>query len=412
MKVYDAASIRNVAVVGHGGCGKTQLVSAMLFAAGMVNRLGRVDDGTTVTDYDPEEIARKHTLSTSLAYAEWRKTKINLLDTPGVANFFADTRAALRVADAAIVVVDAVSGPAVQTEKAWAAADELGLPRIVALSRFDRDRASLERTIVALRRTCHRSVMPVHLPIGEGEACTGLVDVVGMKAFTAPPDGGPAVEGPIPEALAGEAQAARTALIEAVAEADEALMERFFDQGTLTDHELVTGLQKATAAGAIFPAVCTSALRNIGIEAPPQRGVELAADGGRPAVSRHRRRRRSDPSGVGAGTDGDLRVEDGGRSVRRAHLALPRLPGRADLGLDGAQPHPRHRRTPRQPDGDAGQDADHRARTEGRRHRRRRQAEGDPHQRHARRCQGRHHLPADHLARAGARLRHRTEEPR
>ena len=208
MKVYDAASIRNVAVVGHGGCGKTQLVSALLFAAGMVNRLGRVDDGTTVTDYDPEEIARKHTLSTSLAFAEWRKTKINLLDTPGVANFFADTRAALRVADAAIVVVDAVSGPAVQTEKAWAAAEEFGLPRLVALSRFDRDRASLERTIVALRRTCHRSVMPVHLPIGEGEACTGLVDVVGMKAFTAPADGGPAVEGPIPEPLVGEAQAA------------------------------------------------------------------------------------------------------------------------------------------------------------------------------------------------------------
>ena len=168
--------------------------------------------------------------STSLAYAEWRKTKINLLDTPGVANFFADTRAALRVADAALVVVDAVSGPAVQTEKAWAAAEELGLPRLVALSRFDRDRASLERTIVALRKTCHRSVFPIHLPIGEGEACTGIVDVVGMKAFTAPVDGGPAVEGPIPDALAGEAQAARTALIEAVAEADETLMERFFER--------------------------------------------------------------------------------------------------------------------------------------------------------------------------------------
>ena len=203
MKVYDAASIRNVAVVGHGGCGKTQLVSALLFSAGMVNRLGRVDDGTTVTDYDPEEIARKHTLSTSLAYVEWRKTKINLLDTPGVANFFADTRAAMRVADAAIVVVDAVSGPAVQTEKAWAAADELGLPRLVALSRFDRDRASLERSIVALRKSCHRNIFPIHLPINEGEACTGIVDIVGMKAFTAPVDGGPAVEGPIPEALAG-----------------------------------------------------------------------------------------------------------------------------------------------------------------------------------------------------------------
>jgi elongation factor G len=267
MKVYDAASIRNVAVVGHGGCGKTQLVSALLFAAGTVNRLGRVDDGTTVTDYDPEEIARKHTLSTSLACAEWRKTKINFLDTPGVANFFADTRAAMRVADAAIVVVDAVSGPAVQTEKAWAAADELGLPRLVAISRFDRDRASLERTIVSLRRSCHRSVMPIHLPIGEGEACTGIVDVVGMKAFTAPVDGGPATEGPIPDALVAEAEAARTALVEAVAEADEALMERFFENGTLSDHELITGLQKATAAGAIFPAVCTAALKNIGIDA-------------------------------------------------------------------------------------------------------------------------------------------------
>lgn len=267
MKVYDAASIRNVAVVGHGGCGKTQLVSALLFAAGMVNRLGAVDDGTTITDYDPEEIARKHTLSTSLAYAEWRKTKINLLDTPGVANFFADAKAAMRVADAALVVVDAVSGPAVQTEKAWAAADELGLPRLVVLSRFDRDRASLERAIVSLRKSCHRSVFPIHLPIGEGDACTGIVDIVGMKAFTAPAGGGAAAEVPIPEPLVKEAQAARTALVEAVAEADETLMEKFFEAGTLSDHDLITGLQKAVAAATIFPAVCTSALKHIGVEA-------------------------------------------------------------------------------------------------------------------------------------------------
>ena len=125
MKVYDAANIRNVAVVGHGGCGKTQLVSALLFAAGMVNRLGMVDDGTTVTDYDDEEIARKHTLSASLAYAEWNKSKINLIDTPGFGNFFADARAALHVAEAALVVVDAVAGVEVQTEKAWPAAEEL-----------------------------------------------------------------------------------------------------------------------------------------------------------------------------------------------------------------------------------------------------------------------------------------------
>src|SRR5204863_5850572 len=138
MKVYDAASLRNVALVGHSGSGKTQLVSALLFAAGAVNRLGKVDDGTSVTDYDEEAIARKHTLSAGLAYAEWNKTKINFIDTPGIANFLADARAALRVADAAVLVVDAVSGGQVQTEKTWQAAQEAGLPRLVVVNRLDR----------------------------------------------------------------------------------------------------------------------------------------------------------------------------------------------------------------------------------------------------------------------------------
>src|SRR5213079_3115158 len=139
MKVYDAATIRNVAVIDHGGCGKTQLVSAMLFVAGAVNRLGKVDEGTTVTDYDEEEIARKHTLSASVAYAEWNKTKINFIDTPGLANFLSDARAALRVADAALVVVDALHGVEVSTEKVWEAADELGVPRLIVLNRVDRE---------------------------------------------------------------------------------------------------------------------------------------------------------------------------------------------------------------------------------------------------------------------------------
>src|ERR671923_156224 len=137
MKVYDAQSLRNVVLVGHSGAGKTQLLSGLLFDAGPAPRLGRVDDGTTVTDYDEEEIARKHTLSASLAYAEWNKTKINLIDTPGFGNFFSDARAALRVADAALLVVDAVSGVEVQTEKAWEAAHDLDLPRIVVLNRID-----------------------------------------------------------------------------------------------------------------------------------------------------------------------------------------------------------------------------------------------------------------------------------
>src|SRR4029453_18707585 len=145
MKVYDSGSIRNVAVVGHGGSGKTQLVSALLFTAGMVNRLRRGDDGTTVTDHDDEEIARKHTLSASLAYAEWQKCKINLIDTPGFGNFFSDARAALAVSDAALVIVDALAGAEATAEKAWSGAEELPLPRLVVINRLDRERASLDR---------------------------------------------------------------------------------------------------------------------------------------------------------------------------------------------------------------------------------------------------------------------------
>ena len=133
MKVFDAAGIRNVALVGHSGAGKTQLVSALLFDAGAVNRFGKVDEGTTVTDYDEEAIARKHTLAASLAYLEWNKQKINLIDTPGMGNFLSDARAALRVAEAAVVVVDAVGGVQVSTEKVWAAAEELQLPRLIVV---------------------------------------------------------------------------------------------------------------------------------------------------------------------------------------------------------------------------------------------------------------------------------------
>jgi elongation factor G len=267
MKVYDAASIRNVAVVGHGGCGKTQLVSALLFTSGMVNRLGKVDDGTTVTDYDDEEIARKHTLSASLAYAEWNKSKINLIDTPGFGNFFSDARAALRVADGVLLVVDAVGGVEVQTEKAWAAAEEMGLPRIVVVNRLDRDRASLERTLESLRQACGRAIVPIQMPIGEERSFKGVVDLVTMKAYTFAADGsGKVTEGDVPADIADEAAVRRDALIEMIAEADEQLMEKFFDAGTLTQDELVGGLKKATHSAKIFPLVCTSAFANMGAQ--------------------------------------------------------------------------------------------------------------------------------------------------
>ena len=267
MQVYEAASIRNVAVVGHGGCGKTQLISALLFAAGAVNRLGRVDDGTTVTDFDDESIARRHTLASALAYVEWRGLKINLIDTPGFANFLTDARSALRVVEAAVVAVDGVSGVEVQTEKLWNEAAALGLPRIVSLNRMDRDRSSLPRALEALQSHLDRAIVPVQLPIGEDKGFSGIVDLIAMKAFTFAP-GSTAVmqEGDVPAGMAADAAVARERLIEMVAEADEALLERFFAEGTLTQAELTGGLRKAVAAGRLFPLVCTSGAAAMGLQ--------------------------------------------------------------------------------------------------------------------------------------------------
>jgi elongation factor G len=267
MKVFDAPAIRNVALVGHTGAGKTQLASAILFDAGMVNRLGLVDDGTTITDFDEEEISRKHTLSASLAYAEWNKHKVNLIDTPGMGNFLADARSALQVVEAAVVVVDAVGGVMVQTEKLWADAEGLGLPRLVVLNRMDRERASLDRTLQSLRELCHRTVIPIQLPIGEEKRFRGVIDLVRQKALMFKGDGSNAVEEcPIPADMKAAADAARESLIEMVAEADEHLMERFFEAGTLTDAELVAGLRSATLNAKLFPLVCTSGALNIGAQ--------------------------------------------------------------------------------------------------------------------------------------------------
>lgn len=287
MKVYDAQSIRNVALVGHSGAGKTQLISALLFDAGAVNRFGRVDEGTTVTDYDEEEISRKHTLSCSLACVEWNRHKINFIDTPGMGNFLSDSRAALRVADAALVVVDAVAGAEVSTEKMWAAAEEFNVPRLIALNRLDRERASLDRALESLRAVFGRTVIPVQLPIGEEKRFTGIVDLVAMKAWTFAGEAGKPTEADVPPDLQNQAQAAREALIEMVAEADDALMEKFFDAGTLTQEELVAGLRRAIAMGRIFPLFCTSASANVGIQplldglisyvpSPAEHGVGLA----------------------------------------------------------------------------------------------------------------------------------------
>ena len=267
MKVYDAPNIRNIALVGHGGCGKTSLVSAMLFDMGAVSRLGRVDDGTTVTDFDPDETERRISLQTALAFGEWKKTKINLLDAPGYANFLAEARSALRVAEAALVVVDAVAGVEVQTQKVWSYAEEYGLPRMIVVNRMDRERASFSRTLESLERSFGRGAVPLVIPLGEEKGFVGVTDLLTEKADVYTDDQSGkyrAVE--VPEELRETEKALRDRLVEMVAESNEELMEEFFEKGSLPQEDLLKGLRQAVLAGKIFPVFPASSLRNVGIQ--------------------------------------------------------------------------------------------------------------------------------------------------
>ena len=276
MKVYDAPSIRNIAVVGHGGCGKTTLVSALVFDMGGVNRLGRVEDGTTVTDFDPDEIERKISLQTAVAHGEWKKTKLNLIDAPGYAVFVSEAMAALRVADAAVVVVDAVHGVEVQTEKAWSLAGELGLPRVLVVNRMDRERASFDRTMASIEKSFGRSAVPVAFPLGEEKAFTGVVDLVHEKAYTYVDDqSGKFQTVDIPADKGEAARALRDKLVEMVAENNEDLIEAFFEKGTLPQDDLVKGLNAAVKAAKVFPVIPTSAARNVGLSVLLDAAVEL-----------------------------------------------------------------------------------------------------------------------------------------
>lgn len=265
MKIYDGQNLRNVALVGHGGSGKTQLVSALLFAAGMVNRLGKVDDGTSVTDYDEEEIQRKFTVSAALAYAEWGKTKINFIDTPGYNIFLHETEAGLIAADAALVVVHGVAGVEVQTEKTWGLVDQRGLPRLLVVNQMDRDRASLDRCLEALRGAFGRAVVPIQLPLGEEKAFRGSIDLVRMRATSYEPNGsGKGKDIDIPAEYNETAQKAHEALVEMVAEGNDKLLEEFFEKGTIPVEDLVPGLQQAIADRRIYPVVVSAGLPNVG----------------------------------------------------------------------------------------------------------------------------------------------------
>jgi elongation factor G len=265
MKVYSGSEIRNVAVVGHNDTGKTTLVSQLLFNAGASTRMGRVEDGTTTTDFDQDEIERKHSISAAVAFAEWKDTKINLIDTPGFGIFIMEARGALRVADAAAVVVSGVTGVEVTTEKVWKFAEEYELPRMIIINKMDRERSSFSRTLEALQKKFGKNVVPVQLPIGEEKDFTGAIDLVAMKAWQFAADGsGKHQVIDIPDEYKEAADSWREKLIEKVAEGDDTLMERFFDQGGLSQEELMDGLRREVGHHQIYPVFCSSASHNIG----------------------------------------------------------------------------------------------------------------------------------------------------
>jgi len=254
MKTYTGQDIRNVAVVGHGDAGKTSLVSAFLFDAGLTDRLGSVDQGTTVTDYDEDEVERKVTIHTSLAHLEWKDRKINLLDTPGYNAFIHDAKPAVQAAELALFVVDAVEGVQVQTEKAMAYADEFQRSRLVVLNRMDNDRSDVHSALKSVSEAFGREAIPLQLPIGSQKEFTGVVDLVRQLAYIYQPDGsGKFEEQSIPEHLKAEAESARETLIEMVAESDDALLEKFFAEGSLADEDIIPGIRKAVLQRKLVP---------------------------------------------------------------------------------------------------------------------------------------------------------------
>jgi elongation factor G len=267
VKVYSGANIRNVALVGHGHAGKTSLVSAMLYTSGATQRLGRVDDGSATTDYDDEEMSRQMSISTGAAVVEWGGTKINVLDTPGFNMFVHEAKMVLPVVDAAIVVVDGVAGVEVVTQRVWNYCEEYKTPRLIVVSRMDRERADAARVLESVEKAFGRSVVPIELPIGAEKSLSGVIDLVRMKAYTYELGGnGKGKETEIPANLKEQALKAHERLVELVAEGDDRLMEKFFEAGTLGEQDLVPALHNAIREDKIFPVIFSSGLGNIGAD--------------------------------------------------------------------------------------------------------------------------------------------------
>jgi elongation factor G len=305
LKVYEGKDIRNLVVIGHSHSGKTSLVSSMLYTGGATPKLGRVDDGSTVTDHDEEEISRQMTISTSIASLEWHNTKINLFDSPGFTMFAHEARVAMSAAEAALVVVDGVSGVEVVTEKVWQYADEIALPRVICVSRMDRERANWQTALESLISAFGRLVVPVQIPIGSEKSLKGVVDLVTMKAYTYEMGGsGKGKEGPIPAELETAAQEAHEKLVEIVAEGKDELMEEFFDKGTIAEEHLIPALHEAIKEDRIFPVLFASGLGNIGTDHLLDFVVDYF-----PTAAEHAAVH-ADPASAGNGHGIDLQVSD------------------------------------------------------------------------------------------------------
>lgn len=265
MKSYQTSQIRNIGIVAHGGAGKTSLVEAMLFNTGAINRLGRVEDGTTTSDFHPEETKKQITIHTSLVPCEWKDTKLNLLDTPGFSDFISDVKGVLRVVDGALFVVCSVAGVEVQTEIIWTMASDANLPKIIFLNKMDRENANFDKAFAEIQQTLPGNCIPIQLPIGAAETFSGYVDVIAQKAYSFKADG-EISEISVPDDLADALGSYREKLVEASAEMDDAALEKYLNGDELSEQEIMGGLKAGIKAGKITPVLCGSATKNMGIK--------------------------------------------------------------------------------------------------------------------------------------------------
>lgn len=261
MKQYGLESIRNLCFLSHSGAGKTSLAEAMLFAAKAITRLGKVDDGSTTSDYDPAETKRKISINLATLPCEWKDTKINIIDAPGYPDFVGEVKAAMRVSDGAVIAICAASGVEVGTEQVWAYSEEASLPRLIFINKMDRENANFDQTLDQIQSKFGPKCLPLQLPIGSEDTFEGIVDLLTMKSYTGPE----AKEGEIPSSLADQANSYREKLIEAIAEIDDSLIEKYLGGEELTPQELSEGLRQAVANGKIVPVLVGSASKNIGV---------------------------------------------------------------------------------------------------------------------------------------------------